>query len=187
MINCPNCGAENADGTSFCARCGAQLAASAAPSPESWRTDSDTQNRAPSDFDAPAGGASGSYTPPPQQSSYPVYNQPAGSGQYGQSNYGQANHGAPAGNDMHPAIPAIISLLVPGIGLLFVPNKAGLGLAIFAATIGFYILATVLTFFVVGICLFLVAPLINVAAAVHSFDEAAKASGGRYQPVLFKG
>ena len=28
--------------------------------------------------------------------------------------------------------------------------------------------------------------LINVAAAIHSWDEAAKASGGQFQPILFK-
>ena len=28
--------------------------------------------------------------------------------------------------------------------------------------------------------------LANVAAAIHSWDEAAKASGGQFQPILFK-
>ncbi len=32
----------------------------------------------------------------------------------------------------------------------------------------------------------MVMPLINIAAAVHSWDEAAKASNGQFQPILFK-
>jgi hypothetical protein len=87
---------------------------------------------------------------------------------------------------MHPAVPAVVSLFLPGIGLLFVPNKAGLGIGIFAATIVYAVIATILTFVVVGICLFAVMPLINVAAAVHSWDEAAKNSNGQFQPILFK-
>jgi hypothetical protein len=90
------------------------------------------------------------------------------------------------GQPMHPAVAAIVSLFLPGIGLLFVPNKAGLGIGIFAATIVYAVIATILTFVVVGVCLFAVMPLINVAAAVHSWDEAAKASGGQFQPILFK-
>ena len=37
-----------------------------------------------------------------------------------------------------------------------------------------------------GSCLFFLVPLANVAAAIHSWDEAAKASGGQFQPILFK-
>lgn len=87
---------------------------------------------------------------------------------------------------MHPAIPALVSLFFPGLGLLFVPNKAGLGIGIFAATLGFAVVATILTLVLVGACLFMLMPLISVAAAVHSWDEAAKASNGQFQPILFK-
>jgi hypothetical protein len=93
-----------------------------------------------------------------------------------------------AAQPMHPAIPAIVSLIVPGIGLLFVPNKAGLGLGIFAGYIGLMIVLTILAVITLGIgsCLFLLAPLANVAAAIHSWDEAAKVSNGQFQPILFK-
>ena len=173
MIACPSCGAENVEGTRFCVKCGTTLPAS--PAPESWRQSGDLgqqQTQQP-------GYQSGGYAPPQQpQSSYPAYNP---------QQYPQQQQPALGGSQpMHPAIPAVVSLFLPGIGLLFVPNKAGLGIGIFAATIVYAVIATILTFVVVGVCLFAVMPLINVAAAVHSWDEAAKNSNGQFQPILFK-
>lgn len=172
MIACPSCGADNVEGTRFCVKCGTTLPA-AAPAPESWRQSGDLgQQQAQQSYQ------SGGYTPPQQPpSQYPTYNPPQGM-------YQQPAAGT--GQPMHPAVPAIVSLFLPGIGLLFVPNKAGLGLGIFGATIVYVIIATVLSFVFIGFCLFIVMPLINVAAAIHSWDEAAKASGGQYQPILFK-
>lgn len=43
MISCPSCGAENAEGTRFCVKCGTTL--STAPSPESWRAPSGDLNQ----------------------------------------------------------------------------------------------------------------------------------------------
>ena len=176
MIACPSCGAENVEGTRFCVKCGTTLPAS--PAPESWRQSGDLgqqQTQQP-------GYQSGGYTPPqpqPQQSSYPTYNPQQGM-------YQQPQPAVGGSQPMHPAVPAVVSLFLPGIGLLFVPNKAGLGIGIFAATIVYAVIATILTFVVVGVCLFAIMPLINVAAAVHSWDEAAKTSGGQFQPILFK-
>ena len=174
MIACPTCGAENVEGTRFCVKCGTTLPAS--PAPESWRQSGDLgqqQTQQP-------GYQPGGYTPPQQQqSSYPTYNQQQGM-------YQQQQPALGGSQPMHPAVPAVVSLFLPGIGLLFVPNKAGLGIGIFAATIVYAVIATILTFVVVGICLFAVMPLINVAAAVHSWDEAAKNSNGQFQPILFK-
>ena len=173
MIACPSCGAENVEGTRFCVKCGTTLPA-AAPAPESWRQSGDLGQQQTQQ----SGYQSGGYTPPQTPpSQYPTYN-PAQSV--------QPALGGSAGQPMHPAVPAIVSLFFPGIGLLFVPNKAGLGIGIFAATIVYAVIATILTFVVVGVCLFAVMPLINVAAAVHSWDEAAKVSNGQFQPILFK-
>jgi hypothetical protein len=181
MALCANCGTNNIEGTKFCVGCGSQLGE--APAPESWR--------ASSDLGAPPAGATdparpeaqtGGYVPQvPPPPSYPAYSQP----QTPAAGYQQPAVGG-ASQQMHPAIPALVSFFLPGIGLLFVPNKQGLGIGIFAATIGYVILATILTFFVVGICLFIAMPLVNIAAAIHSWDEAAKASGGQFQPILFK-
>jgi hypothetical protein len=174
MIACPSCGSENVEGTRFCVKCGTTLPAS--PAPESWRQSGDLgqqQTQQP-------GYQSGGYAPPqpPPQSSYPTYTP---------QQYPQQQQPALGGSQpMHPAVPAVVSLFLPGIGLLFVPNKAGLGIGIFAATIVYAVIATILTFVVVGVCLFAIMPLINVAAAVHSWDEAAKTSNGQFQPILFK-
>jgi hypothetical protein len=173
MIACPSCGGENVEGTRFCVKCGTTLPV--APAPESWRTSGDLGQQQTQQSNYQSGGYAP--PPPPAPSNYPTYNPPQG--MYQQPAVGGSQ-------PMHPAVPAIVSLLLPGIGLLFVPNKAGLGLGIFAATIVYAVIATVLTFVVVGICLFIAMPLINVAAAIHSWDEAAKTSGGQFQPILFK-
>jgi hypothetical protein len=174
MIACPSCAAENVEGTRFCVKCGTTLPA--APAPESWRQSGDLGQQPTQTDYQPSGG----YAPPPPQSSYPTYNPQQGMYPPPQPVLGGG------GQPMHPAVAAVVSLFLPGIGLLFVPNKAGLGIGIFAATIVYAVIATILTFVVVGVCLFAIMPLINVAAAVHSWDEAAKVSNGQFQPILFK-
>ncbi|HEX3560493.1 MAG TPA: zinc-ribbon domain-containing protein [Pyrinomonadaceae bacterium] len=173
MIACPSCGADNVEGTRFCVKCGTTLPT--APAPESWRQSGDLgqqqQTQQP-------GYQSGGYAPPQQPpSAYPTYNPP--------QNVYQPQ---PAGGQqpMHPAVPAVVSLFLPGIGLLFVPNKAGLGIGIFAGWVLLWGITFLLTFIVVGVCMIPIMMLINVAAAIHSWDEAAKASGGQFQPILFK-
>src|ERR1043165_1149331 len=155
MIACPSCGAENVEGTRFCVKCGTTLPAGA-PAPESWRQSGDLgQQQAQQSYQQ------SSYTPPQQPpSQYPTYNPPQG--MYQQPAVGGSQ-------PMHPAVPAIVSLILPGIGLLFVPGKAGLGLGIFAATIVYAVIATILSFVFIGFCLFIAMPLINVAAAIHSW------------------
>jgi hypothetical protein len=143
-----------------------------APDLGAWRATEETNRPRTDQTSTPAGG----YVPQTPPSSYPTYTPPQG------MSYQQQ----PVSQPMHPAIPALVSLFFPGLGLLFVPNKAGLGIGIFAATLGFAVVATILTFVVVGVCLFMLMPLINIAAAVHSWDEAAKASNGQFQPILFK-
>lgn len=191
MITCINCGSANADGTRFCASCGTQLAttpttsnASTTPPPEAWRTDSDVQERTPSASNF--GTSTGGYTPPP--SAYPTYNQPSGSNQYGGQNYRVRNNAGATNNGIHPVVPALVSFFLPGIGLLFVPNKVPLSLGIFGGYIALNVLLFILAVvtFGLGTCLFLALPLVNIAAAIHSYDEAAKASGGQYAPLLFK-
>lgn len=183
MALCANCGTNNIEGTKFCVGCGSQLGE--APPPESWRASSDlgAPPAAATDPTGPqtdAGGYTPQVPPPPN---YPAYNQP----QPPAPGYYQQQPPPVGGSQpMHPAVAAIVSFFLPGLGLLFVPNKQGLGVGIFAATIGYAVVATLLTFVVIGICLLVVMPLINIAAAIHSWDEAAKASGGQFRPILFK-
>lgn len=172
MVICTTCGGENVDGARFCVKCGSEISSAAAPGPGAWRGDESSSSTRTDQAPPPIGG----YTPQTPPSSFPTYTPPQS------MSYGQPAAGQP----MHPAIPALVSLFFPGLGLLFVPNKAGLGIGIFAATLGFAVVATILTFVVVGICLFMLMPIINIAAAVHSWDEAAKTSNGQFQPILFK-
>jgi hypothetical protein len=180
MPLCANCGTNNLEGVRFCVACGSQIGEP--PPAESWRASSELGSAPTGAPEDPARAAdSPGYTPQvpppppgyaPQQAGTPYYQlqqQPAGASQ-----------------PMHPAVPAIVSFFLPGIGLLFVPNKAGLGLGIFAGFVVYGIIATILTFVFIGICLFIAMPIINIAAAIHSWDEAAKSSGGQFQPILFK-
>ena len=170
MIACPSCGADNVEGTRFCVKCGTTLPA--APAPESWRQSGDLGQQQQTQ-------QSGGYAPPQQPpSQYPTYNPPQG--------VYQQQPVVGGGQPMHPAIPAVVSLILPGIGLLFVPNKAGLGIGIFAGYLFLGVIGFVLSFIVIGVCVFLLMPLVNVVAAIYSWDEAAKASGGQFQPLLFK-
>ena len=181
MPLCANCGTNNLDGVRFCVSCGSQIGE--APPAESWRASSELGSVPPAATGDPAGAAdSPGYAPQVPPSNYPAYSPQ----QPGTPHYQQPPPLPGASQPMHPAVPAIVSFFLPGIGLLFVPNKAGLGLAIFGATIAYTVVAIILTFFVVGICLLIAMPIINFGAALHSWDEAAKASGGQYQPFVFK-
>ena len=172
MIACPSCGADNVEGTRFCVKCGTTLPA--APAPESWRQSGDLgQQQSQQSYQ------SGGYTPPtPPQSSYPTYN-PSQTPSYQPSAIGGSQ-------PMHPAVAAVVSFFLPGIGLLFVPGKAGLGIGIFAGWVVLWGIIIALSFLFIGLCLMPFMLLANVAAAIHSWDEAAKASGGQFQPLLFK-
>lgn len=181
MAQCANCGANNIEGTKFCVGCGGQLGE--APPPESWRASSDLGTPPAGSTEQPR--ADSGYVPqvPPPPPAYPSYNQP----QQPAPGYGQPAVGG-GSQPMHPAVPAIVSFFLPGIGLLFVPNKAGLGMGIFAGFVGLIIVFTLFAFVTLGLgaCLTPLLMLANVAAGIHSWDEAAKASGGQFQPILFK-
>src|SRR3954462_12031777 len=171
MTYCVSCGAENADGTQFCVRCGNTLAPT--PAPESWRNDP-SGPAAPTIASSSGGGYNpGSYNPPPPSQSPssgaggytapPPGNVPTYNPQQSPMNYQPAGSAQP----MHPAVPALVSFFLPGAGLLFVPNKAGVGMGIIGGYIGLTIILFIIAFLTLGIgsCLFLFLPLANVAAA----------------------
>ncbi|MDT7602583.1 MAG: Double zinc ribbon [Acidobacteriota bacterium] len=186
MAVCANCGTSNIEGTKFCVSCGAQLGD--APAPESWRASSELHPPAATNAPgaatdtasgATAGGAGSGYTPQTPPSNYPTYTPPQGAQSY-------QPQGAGGAQQMHPAVPAILSLFLPGIGLLLLPNKQGLGIGIFAGYVVLGIIGFILSFVFIGLCLLVLMPLANIAAAIYSWDEAAKLSGGQFQPILFK-
>jgi uncharacterized RDD family membrane protein YckC len=93
MINCPTCGAQNADRASFCVKCGTTLVA--APPPGSWQQPSGDLSSTPGGGSAPAGwgapaagergaqgGPAGGFSNPPGYTPAPL--SPQGYG-YGQS------------------------------------------------------------------------------------------------------
>lgn len=190
MAVCANCGTSNIEGTKFCVKCGAQLGD--APAPESWRASGGLNTPTDESATETTGGAttsgttadsaSSGYTPstPPPPPSYPSYTPTQTPQAY------QPPPTAGGAQQMHPAVPAIVSLFLPGIGLLFLPNKQGLGIGIFAAYVVLGIIGFLLSFIVIGICLLVLMPLTNIAAAIYTWDEAAKLSNGQFQPILFK-
>ncbi|HVG30099.1 MAG TPA: zinc-ribbon domain-containing protein [Pyrinomonadaceae bacterium] len=177
MAACANCGTTNIDGTKFCVSCGAQLGE--APAPESWRASSELNPPPPA---ADPGSTTGGYTPQtPPPSAYPTYTP-----QQSPRTYQPQAPGA--GQPVHPAVAAIVSFFLPGIGLLFVPNKQKLAFMIFGGYIGLWVLLTIIAVVTLGIgaCLFFIPFIANIGIAIHSWDEAAKVSGGQFQPLLFK-
>ena len=179
MVACPSCGSGNIEGARFCLKCGATLPVA----PESWRQSGDLGQQQAQQSGYQSGGYAPPQTPPFR---HPTYNPPQGV-------YQQPF--VVGAQPVHPAVPALISFFFPGLGLLFVPGKAGLRFFIFAAdVIGkvllviIYLGFTAITFGIGAFtgCCFLLLPLVNVVAGIHSYDTAAKASGGQFQPLLFK-
>ncbi len=80
----------------------------------------------------------------------------------------------------------VVSLLAPGLGLLLLKNRDHVkdALLIFGVWFSYIAIAFVLTFLIVGVCCWLPLPLLNVAAGIHSFDEATLEQGGT--PLLFQ-
>lgn len=124
----------------------------------------------PGGYNPPPGG--GPMTPPPQQ---PPHGQ----------------------QPMHPAIPALVSFLLPGAGLLFLQDKSKQQTAIMmmigtivgiAVLVGIYFVISFITlgFGAILGCCFLLLPLWNIAAAIYTFDMAAKESNGQFSPIYFK-
>ncbi|HEX8472679.1 MAG TPA: hypothetical protein VF666_01475 [Pyrinomonadaceae bacterium] len=173
MILCPSCGGENADGTRFCVRCGAGLAP--VPEPGSWRADTDPRQESTT-----SAYPTGEYRPP---TTPPGYQPPPAAPMTYQPQSYQQQTTAGGGQQMHPIIPALISFFFPGLGLIAVPNKAGLGIGIFVAHL---VLTFIIAIITLGLCLLVYLPIASIVAAIHSWDESAKASNGQFQPILFK-
>jgi hypothetical protein len=87
---------------------------------------------------------------------------------------------------MHPVVPAVVSLFAPGLGLLLLESRDRVkdALLIFGVWFAYFAASYVLTFLVIGLCWWLPLPLLNIAAAIHSYDEASLVQGGK--PLLFQ-
>ena len=102
--------------------------------------------------------------------------------------------GAATTSQVNPPLAAIISFFFPGLGLLLVPNKLPLALGIFGGSIVLTLVLVIVAAFVsIGmnsnmctLCIFPVALLIQIGAALFTYDTAAKLSDGQYKPLIFK-
>jgi hypothetical protein len=90
---------------------------------------------------------------------------------------------------MHPAIPAVISLFAPGLGLLLLKTRDRVKDALFifglwVALVMAVILLSIVTLGLGVVCCGIPLFLYNIAAAIHSYDEAILLEGEK--PLLFQ-
>jgi hypothetical protein len=91
--------------------------------------------------------------------------------------------------EVHPTIPAVVSLFAPGLGLLLLKTRdrvkdALLIFVIWVACVMAVILLSILTFGIGVVCCGVPLFLYNIAAAIHSYDEAILLEGEK--PLLFQ-
>ncbi len=91
--------------------------------------------------------------------------------------------------EIHPAVPAVVSLFAPGLGLLFLPSRdrikdALLIFGVWVACVMAVILFSIVTFGLGVVCCGVPLFLYNIAAAIHSYDEAVLLEGDK--PLLFQ-
>ena len=91
-------------------------------------------------------------------------------------------------SEIHPAVPAVVSLFAPGLGLLFLPTRdrvkdALLIFSVWVASVMAVILLSIVTFGLGVVCCGVPLFLYNIAAAIHSYDEAVLLEGDK--PLLF--
>lgn len=91
--------------------------------------------------------------------------------------------------EIHPAVPAVISLFAPGLGLLFLSSRDRIkdALLIFCVWVGCVmavIMLSIVTFGLGVVCCGVPLFLYNIAAAIHSYDEAVLLEGDK--PLLFQ-
>jgi hypothetical protein len=91
--------------------------------------------------------------------------------------------------EMHPAVPAVVSLFAPGLGLLLLKTRDRVkdALLVFGIWVGgvmAVLLLSIVTFGIAAICCGVPLFLYNIAAAIHSYDEAILLEGDK--PLLFQ-
>ncbi len=98
---------------------------------------------------------------------------------------GAAARGGAAGGEMDPILATVISLIIPGLGLYFVwpEDKKTMAILIavvlLAADAAVVVFGIILTMVLIGLCCFFLVPVIHLGAAVYTYNEAMKATGGK--------
>ena len=96
---------------------------------------------------------------------------------------GGGGGGLPSGVD--PVIATAISLFIPFLGLYFIwPEDKKTNAILFTAgglvaDVAVFAVGLVLTFFLIGVCCFFLIPIIHLAAALYTYNEGMKATGGK--------
>jgi hypothetical protein len=91
--------------------------------------------------------------------------------------------GAPG--EVDPIIATVISLVIPFLGLYLVWPEDKKTTAILYTVAGLaadavvFVIGFIMTFFVIGVCCFFLIPVIHLAAALYTYNEAMKATGGK--------
>lgn len=85
-------------------------------------------------------------------------------------------------------IAALISLVLPGLGLLISKEKRMIGILIFVCAMiangVFAVIGSIGLMCVVGAIFYVGIPVVHVLACVHTYDTIKKEEGG--EPILFK-
>ncbi len=97
---------------------------------------------------------------------------------------------SPSGTaEMHPAVPAVVSLFAPGLGLLLLKTRdrvkdALLVFGIWVGCVMAVLMLSIVTFGIAAVCCGVPLFLYNIAAAIHTYDEAILLEGDK--PLLFQ-
>lgn len=83
-------------------------------------------------------------------------------------------------SDEDPAIIGLISFLVPGAGNI-VLGQTERGVLILGGYFAFWFVAVILTFFIIGLFMMMVAPLLNVVAGYDAYNQAKKIQAGEIE------
>ncbi|OPY29156.1 MAG: Double zinc ribbon [Methanocella sp. PtaU1.Bin125] len=96
-----------------------------------------------------------------------------------------ARGGGGAHGEMDPILATVISLIIPGLGLYFVWPEDKKTMAILytvvllAADAVTVVVGIILSFFLIGLCCFFLIPVIHLGAALYTYNEAMKVTGGK--------
>lgn len=103
----------------------------------------------------------------------------------GASLKGASARGGGAPGEMDPILATLISLIIPGLGLYFVWPEDKKTMAILTAVVllaadaAVVVIGIILTMVLIGLCCFFLVPVIHLGAAVYTYNEAMKATGGK--------
>jgi len=79
--------------------------------------------------------------------------------------------------DVNEILVAVMSLFIPGLGQLYM-GQTKRGAIWLGATIGYFILSSILVLVAIGLLMYLAIPLFGIAAAIDAYMQADKINSG---------